>query len=227
MSGHSHTTSINVKEKKSAAYVLLELMHHLPYSIFGVTISLLLMGLMTFLAILIQSEGLLPQASSELFHVFHPAHVLFSAVASTAMFWKHEKNLIKAILIGLLGSITICGLSDIIFPLVGGFILGSDMHMHVCIIEAPFSIIPFAIVGVLAGLAATESFERSTEYSHSAHVFISSVASILYLIGYGVHDWIHVIGGVFLVTIIAVMIPCCASDIIFPIACLHKNCAHD
>ncbi len=217
---------MNKKDNKFK-YVLVELAHHLPYSIFGVTVGIIAMGVLTFFATLMKAEDMLPHASEELFHVFHPAHVLFSAVATTAMFWKHEKNMIKAIIIGFLGSITICGISDVFFPFAGGLILGQEMHLHVCILEEPGLVLPFAVVGVIAGLAVTKSFEKSTEYSHSAHVFISSAASILYLLSYGLQDWTHAVGGVFLVTIFAVMIPCCASDIALPICCAHVNCDHE
>ena len=214
-----------VKESKTR-YVLVELAYHLPYSIFGITLGLIAIGILSFLAILMRAEGLLPEASMELFHVFHPAHVLISAVATTAMFFKHEKRVLKAVVVGFIGSIMICGLSDIFFPFVGGMILGAEMHMHICLLENPGLVFPFAFVGVVAGLLITKSFEKSTQYSHSAHVFISSAASILYLLGFGLTDWIHVIGGVFLVTIVAVMVPCCASDIIFPLACVHRDCQH-
>lgn len=214
-----------VKESK-LRYVLVELAYHLPYSIFGITTGLVVMGVLSFFAILMRAEGLLPEASAELFHVFHPAHVLISAVATTAMFFKHEKRIMKAMIVGLVGSVAICGISDIFLPFIGGAILGADMSMHICIIENPGLIFPFAIVGVVAGLLVTRSFERSTQYSHSAHVFVSSVASILYLLSFGLTDWIHSIGAVFLITIIAVMIPCCASDIVFPLACVHRDCDH-
>lgn len=213
------------KESKTR-YVLVELAYHLPYSIFGVTLGIIAMGVLSFLAILMRAESLLAGASVELFHVFHPAHVLISAVATTAMFFKHEKRPLKATVVGLTGSIMICGLSDIFFPFVGGLILGSEMHVHVCVLEHPDIIIPFAAVGVVAGLLVTRTIEKSTQYSHSAHVFVSSAASILYLLGYGLTDWIHSVGAVFLITIIAVMVPCCASDIIFPLACVHRDCRH-
>ena len=212
--------------KSKLRYILIELAHHLPYSIFGVTIALILMGLLMFIAIIANSEHRVPMASAELFHVFHPAHVLFSAVATTAMFRKHDGNVLKAIAVGFIGSITICGLSDIFIPFWGGIILQQEMQFHICILEEPGLVFPFAIVGVIAGMFVTKSFEKSTEYSHSAHVFLSSVASILYLIAFGLTEWVHVLGGVFMVTIFAVMIPCCASDIAFPLACTHKHCSH-
>jgi len=160
-------------------YILIELVHHLPFTIFGVTFGLIIMGFLTFFAVLLQADTHLSLASEELFHILHPSHIIFSAIATTAMFWKHEKKLIKAVLVGFLGSIAICGISDIFFPFWGGLILGADMHFHICIIQEPGIVFPFAVIGVLAGLTVSKSFERSTEFSHSAHVFISSMASIL------------------------------------------------
>jgi len=216
-----------MSQENKFRYILVELSHHLPYSIFGVTLGIVFTGILTFLAALARAEHILPSASQDLFHVFHAAHILLSAVATTAMFWKHDNNnIVKAILIGLLGSLTICGISDIFFPYFGGILLNQTMHFHLCLLEEPNLVIPFAIVGVLAGLAVTKTFEKSTEYSHSAHVFVSSVASILYLLSYGLQDWVHVLGGVFIIIILAVMIPCCVSDIVFPLVCTHKGCDH-
>ena len=212
-----------MKKDNKAKLIAVELAHHLPYSIIGAIIALILMGILTFFAVLMKAENLLPKATRELFHILHPAHILFSSVATTAMFWKHEKKFVKAVLIGFFGSILICGISDIILPFWGGIILGVDMVMHVCIVENPLLILPFAIVGVLAGLLITQSVEHSTEYSHSAHVLISSLASISYLLAYGLQDWIHLVGGVFIVTVLAVMIPCCASDIAFPLYCVNRT----
>jgi len=180
---------MTMQKENKLKYIFVELINHLPFSIFGVILGMIMMGVLTFLAIIANGEELLPQASHELFHVFHASHILFSAIATTAMFWKHEKSLIKATLVGFLGSISICGLSDAIFPYVGGLLLGGDMHVHICLFEHVELVLVFATVGVLAGLTVTRSFEKSTEYSHSAHVFISSAASILYLTGYGMGEW--------------------------------------
>ena len=61
--------------------------------------------------------------------------------------------------------------------------------------------------------------DRSTLFSHSLHVFSSTMASIFYLIGpFGRTAWIDVLGVVFLLIVLAVMIPCCVSDIVFPLA---------
>jgi hypothetical protein len=213
--------------KNKAHYIFYELAHHMPYSIMGVMSALILMGILTFIVQIVQSEHLLPHAAEDLFHVFHPGHILFSAVATTAMFWKHDNHSwIKAVMVGFLGSVTICGASDIIVPFFGGLLLGHEMHFHVCLIEEPQMVYPFAVVGILSGFMVTKSFDHSVEYSHSVHVFLSSVASLLYLISYGLADWTHAVGGVFLVTVFAVMFPCCFSDIVFPMLCTHRYCNH-
>ncbi|MBU1997710.1 MAG: hypothetical protein KKF78_11240 [Candidatus Omnitrophica bacterium] len=187
-----------MKQKNNKAkYVLLELINHLPFSIFGVVSGIIMIGLLTFVAIVSGGEGLLKHASGELFHVFHPVHVLLSAVATTAMYWKHERSLWKAIIIGLLGSILICGLSDTVFPILGGIILGADMHIHICLFEHSLLVLPFAILGIVVGLTIGNTLERPTEYSHSMHVFVSSAASILYLLSYGLDSWVYSLGGGF------------------------------
>jgi len=206
---------------------MVELAHHLPYSVSGVLVSVIIMGLLTFLAQIMGAQQQLADSSENLFHIFHPAHILFSAVATTAMFWKHDnKSVLKAIVIGFIGSLGICGVSDILIPLAGGMALGYKMHVHVCLLEEPWLIISFAMVGVLAGLMVTKTFEKSTQYSHGVHVFLSSTASLLYLISFGVANWMQAIAGVFFVTVIAVMLPCCLSDIVFPLVCTHRYCRH-
>lgn len=213
--------------KNKITTIAVELGHHLPYTIFGVTMGLMLMGILTFIATLMHSENLLAPASAEMFHITHASHILFSAVATTAMFWKHEKRILKAIPVGFLGSIGICALSDSVFPTIGGNLLGVPMQMHICIIEHPGLILPFAIAGVIAGFLIPGAIEKSTQYSHSVHVLFSSASAILYLLGFGMQDWIHQLGGVFIIAVIAVMVPCCMSGIVFPLMCVHRNCAHD
>jgi len=216
-----------MKQRSRAQYLLRELGDHIPFSIFGVSLSLVSMGILTFLAVLLQANAFLPQASHDLFHVFHPIHLLFSATATTAMFWKHEKNFIKAIIVGTIGSLAVCGLSDILFPFLGGLMLGADMHIHVCVLENPLLIATFIATGIIAGVLVPHAIEHATEYSHAVHVFISSAASILYLLAYGVTEWIHSLGSIFLIMTLAVLVPCCLSDIIFPLFCAHKGCGCD
>ncbi|HUU84939.1 MAG TPA: hypothetical protein VM243_15675 [Phycisphaerae bacterium] len=165
--------------------------------------------------------------ATPLFHLFHPVHMFFSAAATTAMFWRYDRRLIKAILIGIIGAIGVCGVSDILMPYVSQFILitvggleaSRPLHLHICVINHPELVLPFAFIGVVVGLGAAMAIERSTLFSHSLHVFSSTMASIFYLIGpFGRTSWIDLLGLVFLLVVLAVMIPCCVSDIVFPLA---------
>jgi hypothetical protein len=202
-------------------HILGELREHLPYSIFSVAFGIIVLGLLTFVAE-IMGSGDISGPSRGLFHVFHPVHLLFSATATTAMFWRHEKRLLKAVIIGFVGSVGICGISDVFIPYIAGLLLGVKMHLHICIIEHPSFILPFVIVGIFTGFIVPDTTQKSTIFSHAAHVLVSSMASILYLIGFGLTEWIHVAGMVFIYMVLAVIIPCCTSDIIFPLLLTKK-----
>ncbi len=130
-----------------------ELKHHLPFSILSVVVGLILVGVLSFIAE-ITDAGDASSHFGELFHIFHPTHVLFSALATTAMFWQKEKKFFKAIAVGIIGSVGICGISDIFIPYLAGYLLGAHMHLHVCIVEHPQLIIPFLVLGVAAGFLA-------------------------------------------------------------------------
>jgi hypothetical protein len=172
------------------------------------------------LTVLLEKK-ILPVQAGRLFHVFHPLHLLFSATATTAMFWRHDKALPKAAIIGFVGAVVVCGISDIIIPFVAGELLGVKMHLHICVIERPGLILPFVLFGIFTGLVVPAAIQ-STIFSHAAHIFISSMASILYLVSFGLTEWIYVGGMVFIYMVLAVVIPCCTSDIIFPLLLTKK-----
>lgn len=207
--------------RKNIKHVLTELKDHLPYSIFSVATGMIILGLLTFGAEIIGSRSI-ADPSRGLFHIFHPIHLLFSATATTAMFWRHEKRFLKAVIIGFIGAVGICGISDILIPFIAGFLLGVKMHLHICIIEHPGLIFPFVLTGIFVGFIVPDTTQKSTIFSHAAHVFVSSMASILYLIGFGLTEWIHLAGVVFVYMLLAVIIPCCTSDIIFPLLLTKK-----
>ncbi len=215
-----------IRSPSKVDYILVELGHHLPYTIFGVSMGLMLVSILSFFVTVMQAEKYLPHAAFELFHTSHASHILFSAVTTTAMFWKHEKRILKAVIIGTAGSIGICALSDSVFPSIGGKLFGLHMPLHICIIEHPNIVLPFAIFGVIAGFLIPGSIEKSTQYSHSIHVLFSSISAILYLLSFGLEDWIHSLGGIFIIAVVSVMIPCCLSGIVFPLFCVHRGCAH-
>lgn len=209
-----------------------ELMEHLPYSIFGTIVGMLLAGIVTIGGRLAEA---LPETMEEvchsIFHIFHPVHMLLSATATTAMFYRREQRTLKAAAVGLVGAVGVCGISDVIMPYLSGVLLFSRetahghhaMHFHWCVVEHPWVVLPFAAAGIAIGLTAARYIQKTTFYSHSAHVLVSSAASIFYLIGYGLTDWISHMGYVLVVITAAVIIPCCFSDILFPLLVAKKH----
>ncbi len=210
-----------METEKSIKHVLVELREHLPYSIFSVVIGIIILGILTFIAEVLGASDI-SNPSKELFHVFHPIHLFFSATATTAMFWRYEKKVFKAIIIGFVGSVGICGVSDIFMPYISGLLMGIKMNLHVCIIEHPGLIMPFVIAGLFIGFMVPDTTRKSTIFSHAAHILTSSMASIFYLISFGLTNWVHLIGSVFIFTVLAVMIPCCISDIVLPLLLTQK-----
>ena len=96
-------------------------------------------------------------------------------------------------------------------------VLGVSTPWHICVVEHPGLSLPFAAIGVGVGIAAAGGVVRSTIISHSLHVFASTMASIFYMVGpLGRIDWIDDLGKVFIFIVLAVMIPCCLSDVVFP-----------
>ncbi len=193
--------------------ILSELKEHLPFTILSAGIAIVAVGFLT----IIIGEYELPYTGENLFHIFHPLHVLASAATTTSMFWKYKRNILHAAATGLIGALVICSLSDIIFPFLGGFFLGIEMDMHICILKHPMIIVPFLLVGVLTGFLSPGLIEHSTIYSHSAHILLSTMASLVYLISFGMTGWLGHIGWVFMILVLVVLITCCLSDIIFPL----------
>ena len=196
-----------------------ELQAHLPYSIFSTAIGLVLASVLTFVGQGYTDAEFLSGARG-LFHTFHPTHLLLSATATAAMFFRYEQRLIKATLTGIVGAVVFCGIGDILIPAVGGYLLGGKLVLHICVLEHPGVVLPFVLLGSLAGCWAATTIERSTVYSHSSHVLLSTMGSIFYLIAFSMgRTWLEpeMVGRVFIVVTIAVMGPCCVSDIVFPL----------
>ncbi|MBI3096953.1 MAG: hypothetical protein HYY93_01710 [Planctomycetes bacterium] len=188
-----------------------ELSHHLPYSLFSSVASVAILGAIWSI------RPLDPANVESLFHVAHPAHLFLSAIATTAMFWIHDKRRWKACLIGIIGSLGFCGVSDIILPYLGGLAFGWPMQLHLCFVEEPGLVLPFVALGVATGLVAGEFVHRATVFSHSGHVLVSSMASLLYPVSFGISYSVSESGWLLLIVLVAVLIPCCFSDIVFPL----------
>ncbi len=209
--------------------LLIELREHVPFSVSAVVLGLIAAGTICILgsAQVAAMADHTPQGGDYssspafarlFFHLFHPAHMFFSAVATTTMFCRYERRIFKAIIVGLIGAIGVCGISDTLMPHASLLLLGVRAPLHLCVIEHPDLVLPFAAVGVLVGIGTAGATVRTTIVSHSMHVLASSMASIFYMVGpLGTIAWIDDLGKVFGFVVLAVLIPCCVSDIVFPL----------
>ena len=186
-----------------------ELMHHLPFTFVASLIAGILVGIF-------YSIGNIP--SGEIFEIMHPAHVFVSAIATSAIYWKYKKSFLRGILIGIFGAILIGSLSDILFPFLAGNLFSLNTSFHLPILEKPFLILSVALIGAIIG-----SRWKLSKISHSVHVFLSIFASLFYLLAFSIKmDVLSVLLISFLV-FLCVFIPCCISDIVFPILFIGKE----
>ena len=153
----------------------------------------------------------------EEFHLAHPLHLFLSSLVTSAMFWKYGRSLFKGVVVGLLGSIPICTISDIFFPFFGSKIFQSSVPFHFCLIAEPGLILSATILGIVVGHFLIPWVYLLTRVTHMMHVLVSSLASMLYLVLFIPSLWQEHLLAVFLITVLAVWIPCCLSDIVFPL----------
>jgi len=169
------------------------------------------------------------QVSEAAFHTLHPLHVVLSALATTAMYRKYgSRKIWAAILIGYVGSIGIATLSDAIIPYLGGSLLGVEIEFHIPFIETekmPFLGIETwklvnsaALAGIIIGY-----LRPTTKFPHLGHVFLSTWASLFYFTAFGIAPWIPLLPFIFLFLFLAVWLPCCISDIVFPLLFIRKK----
>ncbi len=169
------------------------------------------------------------QISQTAFYTLHPIHVVLSALVTTAMYMKYRKAKIWAvILIGWTGSIGIATMSDALIPYLGGTLLHIEMDFHVPFIET--SKIP--VIGiekwiVVNGAAlfgiAIGYWKQTTKIPHSGHVLLSTWASLFYFTSFGTANWLPLLPFVFLFLFLAVWIPCCLSDIVYPLLFIKEQ----
>ena len=189
-----------------------ELGKHAPFTALGALTGIIIMGITVF--------GNVPlEISHTTFYILHPIHVVLSALVTTAMYIKYRKaKFWLAILIGWTGSIGIATVSDAIIPYLGGTLLGVSMEFHVPFIEKWWLVNPLALLGIAIGY-----WRPTTKFPHAGHVLLSTWASLFYFISFGIADWIPVLPFVFLFLFLAVLIPCCMSDIIYPLLFVREE----
>ncbi|MEM0358619.1 MAG: hypothetical protein QXF20_03285 [Candidatus Hadarchaeales archaeon] len=192
-----------------ADLILRELRHHAPFTALGALTGILLLVLTVELLTRMEHE--------HLFHFLHPLHLFLSATVTTAIYRKYGKGRGEALVVGFFGSVGICTLSDIFLPHLGGLVLGIPMHFHLCLLEHPYLVLPAVMLGMGLGM-----MRPSTELPHSGHVLVSTYASTFYLTAFGSpSSWLPFLPALFFLLFLAVWLPCCTSDFIFPLLFLE------
>jgi len=186
--------------------IAIELKRHAPFTSLGAITGIIIMAIIVL--------GNVPSGISHtLFYIFHPVHVVLSAIVTTAMYKRHSKGKVwTAILIGYVGSIGIATLSDAIIPYLGGVLLTLKMEFHLGFIEKWWLVNPMALIGIAIGY-----WKPTTKFPHAGHVLLSTWASLFYFTAFGTANWISLLPFIFLILFLAVWIPCCTSDIAFPL----------
>lgn len=203
--------------------ILKELRTHAPFTIFGA---------MTGIVVMMFSLKLSYKVSYNIFYVLHPLHVFLSALVTAAMYKLHtcpsvDINCIKGkcnfwslIIIGYVGSVGIATVSDSIIPYMAESFLGlPNRGVHLGFIEKWWLVNPLALLGI--GVAY---LKPSTKFPHAAHVLLSTWASLFHMIMAKIEILsLFSYVAVFIFLFLAVWIPCCVSDIIFPLLFVKKN----
>lgn len=196
-----------------------ELFHHLPYAIFSVAFSLIILSFVT-LALRGTEIALAQKGAKMLFHSFHFMHIVFAATGTLITFRRFCKDMVPSWVVGIFTPVIFCTLSDSILPYLGGKALGVNMSFHLCFFSELANIIPFLLVGVINGFIMSRHNQENQRmysiFSHFIHIFVSSLAATFYLVAHGFMDWHKDIGFVFIFIIIAVVIPCTLSDVVVP-----------
>lgn len=200
-----------------------ELVEHAPFTALGAVAGIIVMVIIHF------SQA--PREISEaLFYTLHPLHIVFSALVTTAMYRLHHKKagIWLTILIGYTGSIGIATLSDIIIPYLGGSTLSIPWDFELPFIETanmPFIGIPkWIIVNAAAFIGmAIAVWKPTTRFPHMGHVLLSTWASLFSFTAFGIANWMPLLPFIFLFLFLAVWLPCCISDIAYPLLWVREE----
>lgn len=185
-----------------------ELRIHAPFTAFGTITGIVIMALVIHVR-------LPKETSSMLFWVFHPLHVVLSALVTAGVYRLHSEGTFwRTLLIGYVGAIGIATLSDSLIPYVGELLLNlPNRGIHLGFIEKWWLVNPLALAGV-----ALAYVRPGTKFPHAAHVLLSTWASLFHVtmaIGTEINVSTAILVAVFL--FMAVWVPCCTSDIVFPL----------
>lgn len=192
--------------------ILKELRKHIPFTAFGAFTGIIIMFF---------SLNMPKDVAYNLFYIFHPLHILLSALVTGAIYnlynrktIKKKRNLLLLFIVGYLGSVGIATLSDSLIPYLGEMLLGlPNRGIHLGFIENWWLVNPLAIIGIIIAY-----FKPTTKFTHFGHVLISTWASLFHIIMAlgGSLSWSSYLV-IFVFLFLAVWIPCCVSDFVFPL----------
>jgi hypothetical protein len=220
--------------KVKAQHIFYELKAHAPFTLLGAVLGI---------AFMLIFRNATEKGLWGLFAFFHPAHVVLSAMVTASMFklCSRRIHIITIILIGYFGSIGVATLSDIIIPHFGAEVFGlnipteAQMHhhaesagsvdnshdvetphserIHFGFIEEWYLVNPAAFLGIFIAY-----FWPHTKFPHAGHILISTWASSAYLMmDMGAAIGLSSAVSVFITLFLSVWLPCCLSDIVFPL----------
>lgn len=217
--GHNCQADLH-KHEHQDHIIMQEISHHIPYAIFSIAVGMILLSFLDTFSL----KGDLYSAKKvahRLFHSFHFLHIIFAVTGSLVTFFRFSSHKMKGVIIALLSSVFFCTISDIFLPYICGFVLGMPMRLHLCFVSELSNVIPFLIIGCINGLIvsdhASDTLKLYSVGSHFSHILISSLASLFYLVSQGFHDWYPYMGILFLLQIVAVVVPCTLADVVVPL----------
>lgn len=193
--------------------IIKELRHHAPFTLFGAITGIIIM---------LFFYKIPSNLAYDIFYVLHPMHVILSALVTASMYKIYAKkvNPFVLILVGYIGSVGIATLSDSIIPYIGEIMLNlPNTGIHLGFIEKWWLVNPLAFLGI--GIAY---FNPTTKFPHAGHVLLSTWASLFHIImalGGTINLTLSII--IFIFLFIAVLVPCCLSDIVFPLLFVRNN----
>jgi len=220
--------------------IFAELKNHAPFTLFGSFTGIVCMLLFRNLS---HDTSLKIFYVFHPGHVFLSSIV----IASMFQFYAKKKRLIFILVVGVIGSVCIGTLSDSLIPYAGELALGMRIaphahggadvaapgdaagpaherednaekegfaeQAHIGFIEGWYIVIPAAIAGVLIAY-----FKPKTKFPHAGHVLLSTWASSFHmLMAMGGQISVLKAIGSFGFLFLAVWLPCCFSDIVFPL----------
>jgi hypothetical protein len=206
--------------------ILQELRGHAPFTLFGAA---------TGVAIMLLCRDLPHHASRSIFYFLHPAHVLLGALVTSSMYEKHAEgaSLWALLGVGFVGAVGLATLSDSLLPyLCEAALKMPERELHIGCVEKWWLVNPIALIGL-----AVAYYRPITRLPHAGHVLISTWASLFHiLMALGGMDLsVPKVLFIFIMLFVAVWLPCCFSDIVFPLlfvksggkkVCAHSCCRH-